>query len=493
VTKTNIVIVGGGSSGWSAATYLSKNKDLNITIIEPSDIPIIGVGESTIPFINKIHNEMELSVFSNNKWIDRVNGTLKFSIEFRDYNRIGEQWIHPFLVSNSKDSELVQLTCGSQLPLDIYSNHSEYINDNYVYPNMGSLKYSEPEFQYEDERFRGCGYHIDAIKYAELLKDESLKERDNIEVIDASVNHVFVEGDSIDKLILSNGEEIKADPSTLFVDCTGFKAILANAVGSEWDKSYQDRLFVDSALAIQLPYADKDKQLKNTTACHALKNGWVWHVPLQNRVGTGYVYSSRHTTADEAGEDFKTHLNKEYGYNKENLKFRKLEFDVGIRREAWKNNVVAIGLANSFVEPIESTAIATTHNQISTLYNMLINHHILYEDKLKRFNNINNLALDAIAEYIELHYIMSKRKDSQFWRDISSIELSETQSEVLDMYLTPDRPFNQQTLSYTTGGHNLFDPSSFMFLLLGYDFLPNLPDLYTNDEGEISQSFGWSA
>ena len=120
-----------------------------------------------------------------------------------------------------------------------------------------------------------------------------------------------------------------------------------------------------------------------------------------------------------------------YGYNKEELKFRKLDFGVGIRPESWKNNVVAVGLSSFFLEPIESTAISTMHYQISTLYDMITNDYILPKDKIKRFNQINNLAVDAIASYIELHYTMTKRTDSQFWKDVASIELTNEQKNTI--------------------------------------------------------------
>jgi len=249
--------------------------------------------------------------------------------------------------------------------------------------------------------------------------------------------------------------------------------LLANAVGAEWDKTYSERLFVDTALAVQLPYRDKSTQMRNTTYCHALKNGWVWNVPLQTRIGTGYVFSSRYTSEDEASIEFKEHLNKMYGYDKEELNFRKVDFNVGIRPESWKNNVVAIGLSSFFLEPIESTAISTMHYQISTLYDMITTDYILPKDKIKRFNSVNKMAVDAIASYIELHYIMSKRKDSQFWKDISSIELTKVQKETIELYLDPNRSFNRKTVNAVTGGHNLFDQSSFLFLYLGYDLLPN--------------------
>lgn len=466
---TNIVIVGGGTSGWSAAAFLSKNSKLNVTIIEPSDIPTIGVGESTIPYINITHKEMELDVFNTPEWINKVDGSLKFSIEFADFNRIGETWIHPFLVSGSNDNIMSAETCSSHIPLNIYESQPDYVNDNYILPNIRSQTFVQPEGQNEDGRLGMVGYHIDATKYAQLLKEESLK-RSNLSLIDAHVTDIAVKDQSISSLTLSNRETITAD---LFIDCTGFKALLSNAVDSKWDTSYSDRLFVDSALAVQLPYRDKETQMRNTTYCHALQNGWVWNVPLQTRIGTGYVYSSRHTSEDDARMEFKKHLNKMYGYNKEELKFRKLDFGVGIRPESWKNNVVAVGLSSFFLEPIESTAISTMHYQISTLYDMITNDYILPKDKIKRFNSVNKMAVDAIASYIELHYIMSKRTDSQFWKDVSSAKLTQVQKDTIELYLDPNRSFNRTTVDAVTGGHNIFDQSSFLFLYLGYDLLPN--------------------
>ena len=113
------------------------------------------------------------------------------------------------------------------------------------------------------------------------------------------------------------------------------------------------------------------------------------------------------------------------------------------------------------------------HYQISTLYDMITNDHILPKDKIKRFNEINNLAVDAIASYIELHYIMSKRTDSQFWKDVSAGKLTQVQKDTIELYLDSNRSFNRTTVDAVTGGHSLFDQSSFLFLYLGYDLLPN--------------------
>lgn len=469
----NVVIVGGGTTGWSAAALLSKDKKINVTIIEPTDIPTIGVGESTIPYINVFHDNTELEIFNTSEWLDRVDGTLKFSIEFADYDAIGSKWIHPFLSVMSPDRDIVARTCSSEIPLNIYKDQTDFVNDNFVLPNLVTKGFSKPK---PSQKTGAAGYHINAVKYAQLLKEQSLK-RKNVVCINNSVSEIFLDNDNIDKLILKDGTIIHGD---LFIDCTGFKGLLIDKVNSKWDNSYSDRLFVDRALAVQLPYIDKPKQQRNTTYCHALGNGWVWNVPLQERIGTGYVFSSRHTSDENALKEFKEHLSSMYGYNKDDIHPRTVPFKVGVRPESWKNNVVAIGLSSFFLEPIESTAIATMHYQVETIYNMITNDHILMEDKIKKFNYTNKLAIDSIASYIELHYIFSKRNDTKFWKDFTNLPLTDVQQSVLDLYTDPNKKLVSQTVKAHTNGHSLFDQSSFMFLYLGFGIEPNNKTYITN-------------
>jgi tryptophan halogenase len=451
-----VVIVGGGTSGWSAAAMLSKNQEINITIIEPSDISPIGVGESTLPHINGIHNRMGLDIFKSSKWLDKVNGTLKFSVTLKDFNTIGSTWLHPFLIF--KDHEITKLACKSQ---------TNFTNNNLSLSQFGSKKFIEgneldahPNLGKED-----VGYQFDAIKYANLLKKECLK-RPNLSLVDAHVTDIVVENENISKIILSNGNEIKAD---LFIDCTGFKALLSNAVNSEWDNSYKERLFTDTALVIQLPYLDKSKQRRNTTTCTALKNGWVWNVPLQERIGTGYVFSSRHTSEEDALEEFKEHLSSMYGYDKADIHPRTVPFKVGIRPESWKNNVVAIGLSSFFLEPIESTAIASTQHQINMLNYLLVDPILSLKNKIKHYNSLTKKITNHIASYIELHYILSKRRDSQFWKDVTNIKLTNVQKKILDHYIDPNKDFEEETAKESS----IFNYDSFLFLFLGYGILPN--------------------
>jgi len=465
----NVVIVGGGTAGWSSAALLSTNSDINVTVIEPSDIPTIGVGESTIPYMNVIHKKMDMRVFDTPDWIQQVDGTLKFSIEFADYNSIGGKWIHPFTSSISPDNDITDMACAGDIPFDIYKSQEDFVNDCYVLPNLRSKKFTDYSEQDYNGITGGAGYHINAGLYAELLKRESLK-RDNCNYIDSSVKDIVVEDEHVQQLILKDDAVVIAD---LFVDCTGFRALLANAVGAEWDDSYKERLFVDTALAVQLPYINKDTQMRNTTYCHALGYGWVWNVPLQSRIGTGYVFSQKHTTIEQATEEFKQHLHDVYGYDKNDVNPRVVPFDVGKRPESWKNNVVAVGLSSFFLEPIESTAIAHLQHQADTILDMLSADHISWDKKVQRFNYLNNMSLDAIASYIEIHYIFSKRRDTEFWKDFTNLKLRQEQQILLHNYMNADSEFDTSIIKQFYGGHTIFDKSSHMFLYLGFGISPN--------------------
>lgn len=466
----NIVVAGGGTAGWSTAALLSTNSNINVTVIEPSDIPTIGVGESTIPYINVVHTKMNMRIFDTPDWLAEVNGTLKFSIEFADYHRKGHKWIHPFNSTYSLDNVITAQACAGELPLEIYSGQDDFVNDCYVFANLRSKQFTPYTAQYDYYFTPSAGYHIDAGLYGNMLKRESLK-RDNCHHIDSSIVDIAVgEDEYVSSITLKNGERLTKQDVDLFVDCTGFRGLLANAVGAEWNSDYSERLFVDTAIAVQLPYINEDLQLRNTTYCHALGYGWSWNVPLQNRIGTGYVFSSKHTTIEQATEEFKQHLHETYGYDKDSLKFRTVPFRTGLRNETWKNNVVAVGLSSFFLEPIESTAIAHLHHQADTILEMLNSTHISMENKRKRFNYLNKISLDAIASYIEMHYIFSERRDTSFWKEFTDLKLTDDQKYILKKYVNKDEKFD---LKGIFEGHSLFDINSHLFLFLGFDIKPN--------------------
>lgn len=469
----NVVIVGGGTAGWSTAALLSTDENLNVTVVDPSTIPTIGVGESTLPHMNVTHARMGFDIFKDNLWLDEVDGTFKFSIFFKDFFRKDSSWINPFFMPtglSKMDWEMATATWNGEIDLSFYRNQPSYVTDNFIFANMQARGFQGTS---KDELVTNAsygGYHINASLYGKLLKTNTL-ERPNAITIDSEVDQI-VGTNTVEKLILSNGTELTAD---LFVDCTGFKALLMNHVKSPWDDTYKERLLVDTAVAVQLPYINKKNQQRNYTHCHALENGWVWNVPLQSRIGTGYIFSSRHISVDEATQRFTNYLVDTYGYESKDISPRKVPFNTGLRRESWKGNVVGIGLSSFFLEPIESTAIAQLHIQATHILELLQASHIQWPRKAARFNEMNNKAIDGIANYIEAHYLFSERKDSKFWRDVSSMPLDKIHKDMLRRFSDSTLCFDDTSINEEYSGHSMFNNLAFLFLWLGYGVGPNQP------------------
>jgi tryptophan 7-halogenase len=473
----NVVVVGGGTAGWSTAAILSSNEDIAVTVVDPSTIPTIGVGESTLPHMNVAHNAMGFSIFDNNMWLNEVDGTFKFSIYFKDFYQKESSWINPFFVPANMpnsigylDTIMPQLTADGEVDLSNYRDQPSYVTDNYCFADMQARGFVEPKEEEPITLASYGGYHLDAGLYGKLLKRESIK-RSNVSFIDSEVDSIV---GNIDYIVLKDGTKLTAD---LFVDCTGFSAILMNHVKTEWDDSYKERLFVDTAVAVQLPYINKEKQQRNFTLCHALENGWVWSVPLQSRIGTGYVFSSRHIDPDQAKERFTEYLIDRYGYNENDLSLRTVKFNTGVRRESWKGNAVAVGLSSFFLEPIESTAIAQLQIQAMKINELIKARHISLSNKAKVYNKGTNMALDGIANYIEAHYLFSKRKDSKFWRDVTALPLDSVHQENLNQFINVDTKFDSSVTDKMYQGHSMFNSTTYMFLFLGYDIGPNTTSL----------------
>lgn len=473
----NVVVVGGGTAGWSTAAILSSNEDITVTVVDPSSIPTIGVGESTLPHMNNAHQQMGFSIFDNNMWLNEVDGTFKFSIYFKDFYKKGSSWINPFLVPANlpnqvgyADTFMPALTYSGEVDLSNYKDQPSYVTDNYYFADMQARGFLEPKEEEPINVPSYGGYHLDAGLYGKLLKRESCK-RSNVTFIDSEVKQIV--GD-IDSVVLNDGTKLTAD---LFVDCTGFNAILMNHMKSPWDDTYKERLFVDTAVAVQLPYVNKAKQQRNFTLCHALENGWVWSVPLQSRIGTGYVFSSKHTNPDQAKTRFTEYLVDRYGYNEKDISLRTVKFNTGVRRESWKGNAVAVGLSSFFLEPIESTAIAQLQIQAIKIKELIEASHISLTNKAKVYNKMNNLSLDGIANYIESHYLFSKRKDSKFWRDVTSLPLDSVQQETLNRFVDVDTVFDSSVTDKKYEGQSMFNDMTYLFLFLGYDIGPNTVSL----------------
>lgn len=471
-SPSKIVIVGGGTSGWSAAALLSKFDRFDVVVVEPVDNEPIGVGESTLPVINDFHRATGIDVLQDTAWVDRVDGTAKFSIEFANFYKLDGVWTHPFVVTQSNDVAFIDAVSNG-LVQDASGPHQyRWFSENL---ELGSKRLSKFHRTSDIAPYSGYAYHLDASKYAKLLKDESLKR--GCRIVQDTVQNVERDGDDITALVLSSGETLEAD---LFVDCTGFKRLLST---SDWI-SYSDRMLCDRAAAVQLPYVDREAQERNTTYCHALSSGWVWNVPLQSRVGTGYVFSSKYLSDDDAITEIRVHLAKTYGYDYESVNPRIVQFESGRVKDAWKGNVVTIGLSQMFIEPIESTAIALTQLALLDLEPLIDAHHVPLNIRQKRFNKKVSDRSEVTLEFCEAHYSLSKRDDSPFWRAYKNKGLSEVQTQLLKTFVSPKQPLNDDALVDYFEFLPFFGHVSWVALFSAYGFTApkSSPDLSFADE-----------
>ena len=415
-----VTIVGGGSSGWMTAAALSKLcPHLDVTLVESPGIGTVGVGESTLGHINKF---FALLCLKDEDWMAACNATYKNSIRFTNFkHNDGKHFEYPF----SAGLDFTDKPSGTQAWSELATLYpEEYTSDTFAeFYCTGNTLLAKYNKQTRDEKnlLRNydfawdTAYHLDAALLGQYLKDKI--------AIPNGVKHILGEVHSYKKdqqgnltdVLLREGKVLRSD---LWIDCTGFKSqLLEQWMGSEF-KSFEKYLANDRALACRLPYEDREKEMHNVTDCHALGNGWVWNIPLWNRIGTGYVYSSRFTTEEDAKREFRNHLattgSKERA---ENAEMVSIKIKHGRRRRAWVMNVVGVGLSYGFVEPLESTGLLTTHENIIKLVESL-NRREGYITRTEREGF--NLAVEGdvlkFRDFVSQHYALSNRTDTPYWR-----------------------------------------------------------------------------
>jgi tryptophan halogenase len=225
----------------------------------------------------------------------------------------------------------------------------------------------------------------------------------------------------LDYIKTEKSGNLKAD---LFIDCTGFRSLLLEqTMGSEFYSFKPYGLKNDRAVATIIPYIDKEKEMESVTNCTAIDNGWVWNIPLWNRIGTGYVYSSDYATEQEAEEQFRKHLASnrmvcQDADRAKNAQFRHIKIRHGCHKHAWIKNVLGVGLSNGFIEPLESTGLLLTHFTITKMIAALQMRegHITCLD-IDMFNNAVFTEVNTFKDFVAQHYALSNRDDTQYWKD----------------------------------------------------------------------------
>ena len=425
----NIVIVGGGSSGWmTAATLIKAFPQKKIILIESKDAPTIGVGESTLGSIRQWTRFIGLDEKS---FFAATDASYKLSIKFTDfYKKDSGSFHYPFGSPFHDDSETnpyhnwqLKKYFNPTTPPDdmvrcLFPAAALFENNKFSNNSKGEFGNFNP--------INDVAYHFDAAKFGVWLRDTICLPAGVTHIV-STVKQINSDISGITSLVLDNKLELKAD---LYIDCTGFKSLLLGKELNEPFISYSSILPNNSAWATRLPYKDKEKELEGFTNCTAIENGWCWNIPLWSRLGTGYVYSDKYISDETALNEFKKHLMS----NKmiiprtleeiNSLEYKKISMRVGIHNKTFVKNVVAIGLSAGFIEPLESNGLFSVHEFLFRLVDILQRGEINQFDR-DMYNIDIKRIFDNFAKFVALHYALSHRDDTDYWKNIQLLDFSQ--------------------------------------------------------------------
>jgi len=421
---SNICIVGGGSAGWMTAAALTKLlPNMNVTLIESKNFATVGVGESTNTYINVF---LKLLGLKDEDWMSYCNATYKTSIKFTDFAGKGQNYHYPFGARDFSEAGSIATWYFWKLldpSLDNYS-FAEYYHPVIT---MGDQNKMTANVNGEVRAFdfhNATAYHMDATKFGQYLKEKIALPNGLNYIVDDVVKVNQNEDGSVKNLSTKENGELEAD---LYVDCTGFKALLLSETLKVPYISFNDSLINDKAIATQLPYIDKNKEMECVTNCTAIESGWVWNTPVFNRIGTGYVYSSKFETPESAEKQFRHHLAGGNGNmvigDKERVdkaEFRHIEMRHGVHETSWKHNVIGVGLASGFIEPLESTGLLLIHENIIFLLRTLARKDGQVNKIDKDIWNYSvREKVENMREFVSQHYSLSSRHDTPYWKHVT--------------------------------------------------------------------------
>lgn len=439
-----VVIAGGGTAGWMVAACLSKTmgKILDIKLIESDEIGTVGVGEATIPTLLTFHNLLDLN---EREFMAATSATFKLGISFENWRNVNEDYIHSFGLTG-KD----HWTAGFQ-HFWLKGRQRQLAGDYGDYC-LELRAAQENRFAHLPRNGLNYAFHMDATRYAAYLRKFS--EGYGVQRIEGKINAVNLDEASghIQSLTLGSGDVIEGD---LFIDCTGFRGLL---IGEALKVPYEDWthwLPCDSALAVQTASVGEAVPYTRSIAHDA---GWQWRIPLQHRVGNGLVYCSRHMSDERAQELLLSKIQGEVL-----TKPRVLKFKPGQRKEVWRGNCVAIGLASGFIEPLESTSIHLIQRGTIRLMQMFPNTGIRQSD-IDEYNQQAQAEIEHIRDFIVLHYHVTNRDDSAFWRECRTMSIPPSLQHRINLFRETGRVFRFQ--------NELFAENSWIQVMLGQGITP---------------------
>lgn len=439
-----VVIAGGGTAGWMVAAGLSKTlgKILDIKLIESDEIGTVGVGEATIPTLMNFHNLLEIN---EQEFMAETQATFKLGISFENWRNVSEDYIHSFGLTGTD-----HWTAGFQhfwhkgRERKLAGDYGDYCLE---------LKAAQANrFAHLPRNGMNYAYHMDATSYAKYLRKFS--QGFGVQRVEGKMTKVNQDPETgnITSLLLDSGTLIEGD---LFIDCTGFRGLLIGETLKEEYEDWSHWLHCDSAIAVQTASV---REAVPYTRSIAREAGWQWQIPLQHRVGNGIVFSSKHSTDDSARDTLLANIDGEVLTQPRVIKFKP-----GQRRKTWSHNCVAIGLASGFLEPIESTSIHLIQRGIIRLLQMFPTNGISQAD-IDEYNFQTRSEITHIRDFIILHYHVTNRDDTPFWRGCREMSIPASLRHRIELFRETGRVFRIP--------NELFAENSWIQVMLGQGIMP---------------------
>lgn len=455
MTERNIrqvVIVGGGTAGWMAAAACAKllGRDCSVHLIESEEIGTVGVGEATVPHLKTFNTVLEID---ETEFVRQTQGTFKLGIQFVDWGRIGDRYIHGF-GNIGHDIGLLPFhqywlklfLAGKAAAIDAYSLNTTAAPLGKFMTSASDAPAASPLANI------AYAYHFDAGLYARYLRRYA--EARGVRRTEGQVVHVQLRGEDgyIDSVRLEDGTVLGGD---LFIDCSGFRGLLIEQALHTGYEDWTHWLPADRAVAVPCEKVGPPTPFTRSTARGA---GWQWRIPLQHRTGNGYVYSSAYLSDDEAASTLLQNLD-----GRPLADPRLLKFTTGMRRKFWNRNCIALGLASGFMEPLESTSIYLIQSGIARLMSLLpdLNFSPVL---IERYNAQATFEFEKIRDFLILHYCATERSDTPFWNHCRTMNIPPALADNIRLFRDSGRFYRH--------GDELFALISWVQVMLGQRIVP---------------------